>query len=74
MPLTKALQEMRKFESQLSPTELRDYKRHLMRPYRKKNMILAGAMFTGVAAIYAFSMYKTRQDDFSSLDEQAQTK
>jgi lambda repressor-like predicted transcriptional regulator len=70
MPLIKAVEEMRKFEANLSPTELRDFKRHLMKPYRKKNMLLAGAMFTAVASIYAFSMYKTKQDDFSALDDQ----
>jgi hypothetical protein len=69
MPVTQAMAEMRKFEQSLTPTQLRDYKRHLMKPYRKSNMLLAGAMFTGVAAIYAFSMYKTRQDDFSALDD-----
>ena len=66
--VTKNLELLKKAEQTLSPPQLTDFKRLHMQQYRRKNILLASALFLGVASVYGFSMYKTGKDDFKALD------
>lgn len=51
LPVTEAMQKLKQFESTMTYEQLQDYKRTQLRPYRARNMLLAGAIWTGVIAV-----------------------
>ena len=50
-----------------SPEQLKAYKFQLLKPYRTRNAMVAGGLFALCGAIYGYSMYKTKADDFDAL-------
>nr|KAJ3410507.1 hypothetical protein HK105_002901 [Polyrhizophydium stewartii] len=52
----------------MTPEELHALKLEAMRPYRKRNMTLAVGLFAGVGAIFAYTMYMMRPDDFDRIE------
>ncbi|KAI8913715.1 hypothetical protein BC831DRAFT_489968 [Entophlyctis helioformis] len=59
---------LQQLESQLSPEELREVKLQAMRPYRTRNIALSLGLFGSMLAIYGYTMYKMRPDNFNELE------
>eukprot|EP00842_Homolaphlyctis_polyrhiza_P003159 jgi/Hompol1/3844/HPOL_006780-RA len=69
LPPSEAYRRMQMLEKQMTPEEFRNFRQIAMRPYRTRNIALSLTLFGGMAAIFAFSMYKMRPDDFNKLEE-----
>ncbi|KAK5664803.1 Cytochrome c oxidase assembly factor 3, mitochondrial [Batrachochytrium dendrobatidis] len=67
-PVDQTAEHIRHLEQTMTPEELRKYKLQILRPYRTRNMVLSMGLFGSVAAIYAYTMYKMRPDDFNKLE------
>ena len=61
-------------EATMTPEQLTEYKRELMKPFRTRNIILSTSLFGLIGGIYALTMYKMRPDDFNSIKDMDQFK
>ena len=57
LPVSEAMAKLKKFEEQLSYEQLQEYKRTQLRPHRTRNLLLAGAIWTGVLAVCKLITY-----------------
>ena len=48
---SEALEKIKELESTMSYEQLKEYKRIQMRPFRTRNLVLAGALWAGVIAV-----------------------
>ncbi|KAI9012877.1 hypothetical protein BC832DRAFT_548241 [Gaertneriomyces semiglobifer] len=51
----------------MGPEQLMATKMEIMKPYRRRNAMLGGALIAGVAAVFVYSMYKTGTDEFDNI-------
>ena len=51
LPIADAIEKLKEFESSMTYEQLQEYKRAHLRPFRTKNLVLAGAIWAGVIAV-----------------------
>ncbi|KND03708.1 uncharacterized protein SPPG_08911 [Spizellomyces punctatus DAOM BR117] len=67
MPVQEAYRHLNAYQRSMTPEQLMAAKMEIMRPYRKRNMIVGGILLGGTLAIFGYSMYKTGRDDFDNI-------
>ncbi|KAJ3119031.1 hypothetical protein HDU96_003206 [Phlyctochytrium bullatum] len=61
-----AYKNLRQLKAQLPRDQFEILQERVMRPYRQKNMVLGFTLLGFCGAMFAYSMYKTKIEDFSS--------
>ncbi|KAH6568795.1 hypothetical protein BASA50_003055 [Batrachochytrium salamandrivorans] len=68
VPYEQVENDIRLLGKKMTAEELRQYKLQALRPYRTRNIALSMGLFGSVAAIYIYTMYKMKPDDFNKLE------